>query len=64
MRLVAHDVLAGAHIDFEFDVAPTQRWMVSPKVQEQLQRCNQQQVSNRPAARLGMRRPTASCQSQ
>lgn len=47
VRLVAHDVLAaGAHIDFEFDVAPTQAVddAITQKVQEQLQRCTQQQV--------------------
>ena len=45
--LVAHDVLAaGAHTDFEFEVQPTQAVddAITQEVQEQLQRCTQQQV--------------------
>lgn len=47
VQLVAHDVLAaGAHTDFEFEVEPTQAVddAITQEVQEQLQRCTQQQV--------------------
>lgn len=47
VELLAHDVLAaGAHTDFEFEVQPTQAVddAITQEVQEQLQRCTQQQV--------------------